>query len=698
MMMKNLIKTLWFILAVTWPSVAMATTNTDTPQWWTAMGSNIIHNKVCIESEQTPWEHCDVADVTIVDNSYACLSISKSPDLVPSNWNVTITCRASDNTKWHDFRIECGNEAWDVLTWYEEAWQSFSRVCHYWDRAAPYNIACYVDDEIPTNPACETTIGYPIPERPCWNGIVDSPLEQCDLGWAYQQLIQCSDESCLSQWNSDYYCLNCAIVYRWNFLYEPVECRYSDTPISVMNNEYVPYRWTLYNKQTQEFTTNEADCRNGRYSDSNKTLLLDDEDSLRCYFVVYNGKNNQDSQYEYRMEPIAEFDEYCRNFDEEYDEQDIFDYFIDTHNWNGDKHPDWLNLNTVNAVTDGHSEREFWEYKLVLQKVEYKVCNKAQGTWEDWVRYWAICEVNFAVTEPYIMQISTFGVSPVWSNNKFLEKYYAMDWEPILTKSDLSNVIRTDNSDYAVDSNVRSKFDEFKNKYESLAVSMSLDSTVKGTRWTNTLRNIFSVEDWRVTAIKKVPGKSIYFLEWNWTLVLSQDKIDYLTTAFTLIVKWMDVEIQWQFLKYAMIVTDKQMSFKDTWPKGNMGCADGWQVVQWIYVALWWFKSANETLRNTNANKKWCPWWWLHVKWVLIWDNIEDITNTKRSQLNSWFNVDSSSLSTNNLEAIEKARMKARRETIIKWASLLIEYSPSLWKTLPPWAEIFTEGLEIYRK
>lgn len=697
MMMKNLIKTLWFILAVAWPSVAMATTNTDTPQWWTAMSSNIIHNKVCIESEQTPWEHCDVADVTIVDDSYACLSISKSPNLVPSNWNVTITCRASDNTKWHNFRIECGNENGDVLTWYEDAWQSFSRVCHYWDRYTPYNVACYVDDEDPTNPACETSIGYSIPVEPCWNGVVDSSIEQCDLWWKSGQMIPCSDSSCTSVGNFSndaYYCLNCAIVHRGNFVYEPAECRYSDTPISVMNNEVVPYWWKLYDKQTQEITSDRSKCKVGYQW---KTLLLDDpnsknlDDRIRCEFAVYNWLHNQTvNSRGYVQDPIDSFTENCINYDEkQIDKKGMFSYFVNTHNWNGSKHPDWANRNSVYARTDGHAGEELWEYKLVLRNVQFKVCDTSKGEWVTTGRYWAICEVNLAITKPYIMQISTFGVNPVWSSNKFLENYYAMDWEPILTKSDLSSVIKTDNSDYAVDSKVGLKFEEFTNKYESLAIELDKNSTIKNSKnRTTTLSNVFGGN---IAKVKKVPGKSIYFLEWNWTLVLSQDKIDYLTTAFTLIVKWMDVEIQWQFLKYAMIVTDKQMLFKDTWPKGNMGCADGWQVVQWIYVASWWFKAADEDLlnNNMNASKLWCPWWWLHVKWVLIWDNIEDISNNKRSQLNSWFNAPN---------AGESVVKKERRETIIKWASLLIEYSPSLRKTLPPWAEIFTEGLEIYRK
>jgi hypothetical protein len=205
------------------------------------------------------------------------------------------------------------------------------------------------------------------------------------------------------------------------------------------------------------------------------------------------------------------------------------------------------------------------------------------------------------------------------------------------------------------------------------------------------LNNIFVAQDGSIKSLKKVPNKSIYFLEWNWTLVLSQDNVDYLTTAFTLIVDWMDVEIQWNFLKYAMIVTKGSMSFKDTgWDSKLMtSCANWWQVVQWIFVANNFVGADDEDLKNDNVNKLWCPWWWLHVKWVLIWSDIDELIESKRSQLNSWFNAPNSS---------DSAIKKAKRDTIIKWASVLIEYSPTLWKTLPPWAEIFTESLEVYRK
>jgi hypothetical protein len=36
-----------------------------------------------------------------------------------------------------------------------------------------------------------------------------------------------------------------------NFVYDPAECLYSDTPISVMDNEIMPFRWRLWLKDDQ---------------------------------------------------------------------------------------------------------------------------------------------------------------------------------------------------------------------------------------------------------------------------------------------------------------------------------------------------------------------------------------------------------------------------------------------------------------
>jgi len=188
-----------------------------------------------------------------------------------------------------------------------------------------------------------------------------------------------------------------------------------------------------------------------------------------------------------------------------------------------------------------------------------------------------------------------------------------------------------------------------------------------------------------VTSVKKVPNQSIYFVKWNWTLKLSKSN-SVVSKAFTIVVDGMDVEIDWSILTNGMIITNETMSFKDS------DCTSWWQVVQWIFIAQKGFKRDGSTL-NQNVNRPRCHWWNLHVKWVLIWSNVNNIVNSKRSQLNSWFETELKYSDTNDSQL-----KKERRNEIFQWASLLIEYNPNVWSKLIPWAEIFTETLDVYKK
>jgi hypothetical protein len=299
--------------------------------------------------------------------------------------------------------------------------------------------------------------------------------------------------------------------------------------------------------------------------------------------------------------------------------------------------------------------------------------------WKKWKRYGAVCEVDFAITKPYMMQVSTFGVNPVATNGeKFLDDYYDMNWKKIIDSTDLKETINTENSDYAISSDARSQMNAFKEKYGKLAVKINKNAV--SSIWLD-VSNIESVS--------KVPNQSIYFIKWNWTLRISQKNLNKKTSAYTLIVEWMDVEVVWDMFVYAMIVAD-HIKFTDAWGSNGARCAEWWQVVQWIFVALNGFK-AWEALRNIDINTKRCARWGLHVKWVLIWNNINNLMNGRRSQLNSCFNV-------NYVWWSDQRIRTDRKKKIMEWAALLIEYSPELWKTLPPWADIFTESLEVYKK
>ena len=638
-----------------------------------------ITNTACIEysSQRWNWKVCDDAIIYLWDQNYACKSLLSSWTAIPiddnGNWSMTFTCKAADGQRASSIVIDC----WNGTTWSATNTNTFTHACNY--RNAEYghefHASCIVNGETPTNPACEKdiTAWYVVPD--CGNGIIE-PGEDCDLKWNYGQPLLIRDylDSYGTIWawqyaNNWYSCKNCKIIKGGNFVYEPAECLYTDTPISIMNNEVLPYRWRLWIKDTQVVEDDNDYCSD-HYGDSKtstkeKTILK--ESSMKCHFAVYNGKNNQDG------DPIMRFVEDC--FNDNFEDYDIYRYFDEYHKTQSD----WAHYNSVFSITNTAAEDEFWEYKIVLERVEYEVCNKTNGEREQGMRYWAVCEVNFAVTRPYVMQISTFGAKPVGTTAwEFLHDFRDIQWEKLLRRTDLADVINTDDSDYEVESNVKAKFDAFKDKYDKLAVKVNLNDVKINSK---SLKNIFGDN---VTEIRKVPNQSIYFIKWNWTLVLEQEKIKTITSAFTIIVEWMDVEVKWNVLQYAMIVAD-HIKFTDIWDSDGR-CAKWWQVVQWIYVALDWFEWW-EKLRNTDAEEERCARWWLHVKWVLIWDWIEDLMDSRRSQLNSWFNV--SSLSSADRE---------RRQKLIEWAAVLIEYNPSLWKTLPPGAEIFTESLEVYRK
>jgi len=536
------------------------------------------------------------------------------------------------------------------------------------------------------NPACEKNIQLWYGLWECWNWILEI-WEDCDL-WNDSSLHSINTPMTINTyldlarttlaWNDQgKQCKKCKVIDNTgNYVYEPAECLYTDTPISVMEEEIVPYWWKLWIKDTQVVEDYNA-CEKAAASyektsvDDEKTLLLNDENHpMKCKFAVYNWEHNQGNG------PIITFEEDC--FNENFGKP-IYRYFDEYHKTSSDgASSEKSKLITTDNTLD------YWEYKLVLEEVEYKYCDKLQWTWKDWQRYGAVCEVNFAVTKPYVMQISTFGANPVAATQpNFLNDFYDMNWNRIIKKTDLEDIISVDNDTYAISYDVNDKFNEFKEKYWKIAVKVNTNRVQVGDKYLN------QIFDGNVHEVKKVPNKSIYFIEWSWTLKLSQDKISKFTSAYTLIVEWMNVEIKWDVLQYAMIVTDKQMTFVDNWPEeGIMSCASGWQVVQWIFVASEWFYWENREY-NRSVYEKRCPRWWLHVKWVLIWDHIEDLMDAKRSQLNSWFNSDDLS---------DQAVLLERRQKIIWWAAVLIEYSPKLWKTLPPWAEIFTESLEVYRK
>ena len=639
----------------------------------------------------------DDYDFEVIDDNpdYACESITSSGSIVElgtnNQWHMRFTCTASDSNP-HTIYIDCGNWRWD--TWYNTS--SFTYNCTYWanDEWLSLAASCIVDWEEPTSPACIKKIWInPGLYWDCGNGIIEA-WEDCDLASARWVSVIITDyldaawtiRAGQFEWN---YCKNCKMITGNNFVYEPAECLYSDTPISVMDEEIMPFWWRLWLKDSQvvgdngcyqdsAYATREksSSSTSSSLSPWDKWTLLK-KSSMYCTFSIYNWTNKL--QWD---SAVTTFRLPCFEWQSAFTSLAIYKYFRDHHqtnnlNW-------WASYATINMLLwwlqNNKKITTYWEYKLVLEKVEYEYCDKTTGKWKPGKRYWAVCEVDFAITKPYMMQVSTFGVNPVWTNwASFLDDYYDMNWKKIIDSTDLKETINTDNTDYAVSSDAKAQMNAFKEKYGKLAVNINK----------NTVTSLWLNQN-EITSVSKVPNQSIYFIKWSWKLTLSQKNLNKnKTSAYTLVVEWMDVEIEWDVFIYAMIVTDWKISFKDWWDS-KYRCQEWWQVVQWIFVALKWFETW-PSLKNTSANEERCARWGLHVKWVLIWKNIENLISNRRSQLNSWFNVDSVGWSA------QKVRTE-RKKKIMEWAALLIEYSPELWKSLPPWADIFTESLEVYRK
>ena len=124
-----------------------------------------------------------------------------------------------------------------------------------------------------------------------------------------------------------------------------------------------------------------------------------------------------------------------------------------------------------------------------------------------------------------------------------------------------------------------------------------------------------------------------------------------------------------------MVLTEWKIRFK------GVDTCNKRQVVKWIFYAGQWL-SRDLVQKNTSlSNNQWCTEWWLTVKWVLIWKWLQGMMDNSRSNLNGWFETSD------------------KKETVMNWASVLIEYSPSVFtkSTMPPGAEDFTTALSIYK-
>ena len=312
----------------------------------------------------------------------------------------------------------------------------------------------------------------------------------------------------------------------------------------------------------------------------------------------------------------------------------------------------------------------FGEYKVALEKINYTLVSKdgkgniireKNKTSDD-----RICEVDFAVTDHYMIQRSPYGIGN--RATKDLKAYKLMKWDSFISDGKLFGTERAVEQDYAPSKELQKQFITFKNKYAKLA------KPVKGKE-----------------GLSKVPGKAIYFYE-------GTQEINALLKGatkqpFTLIAsKGQNLTIKGDLDTNAMIMTQGKITFDATNAcngkpdrKGHAG-----QIVKGIFYAGDGFQSSeHDKLKNTYeklSKGERCNYGNLHIKGVAI-GNLSDVVKARRSELYTWFQGNGGGK--DGGEKVQK---------IINGASVLVDYNPTLRGNLPPGANEFNKALAVYRK
>ena len=496
--------------------------------------------------------------------------------------------------------------------------------------------------------------------------------------------------------------------------------------ISIMKWEVLPFYWNMESQLGFTGTPEEKRQKNADYlkrfftmkcsdvTDQDKIPLREDG-AFQCFFKVYGPAEklgaNSNVVYEFNV-PCVSLDGWMRpNSTDVYSRLKSFvgqnkegffggsklwkagvvnNVFKTLDNWEyptllslssklaisnfGTLNVDFLNrkvLGLPNQLSSQWKEiAQFGEYKIALERVEYKTCNISNN--KDWKQVVnskvhvvdeRVCEVDFAVTDPYLIQKSPYGI---WNKTSTpLDNYKLKNGEsfmgPIFPTSSISDTA------YSVPADTQKLFTTFKNKYSKIAKPLSSNST-----------------------LLKVPWKSIYIYKGSADLnTLFKGAVP--SNPFTLIADG-DITIKDTLYTNAMIMTPEKIIFDAANScNGNVNqYGHAGQMVKGIFYAGKWFGSSwHGALKNTEDNLdrwKWCNYGNLHIKWVAIWD-LSEVVKTRRSELYTWF----------KWTGWGKVWTE-KKDIVINGASVLVEYNPDLWGNLPPGANEFNKVLEVYRK
>ena len=545
------------------------------------------------------------------------------------NGDARFRCSTVGNVTASSISIDCGNGDSDSAT----NVSSYTKTCNY-DESNTENtmdnlprqshVTCKINNS--SNQTCQQSV---IVDQGtfwrCGDGKIEW-YEECD--------VKNMNEDQTYDIGDGQSCRNCRIVENpasvgcfniWN------------ANLSVQENELLPFRWMV----DGDSNTTSTPCNS-----SNQDKIK--AGSLTCTFQIYNMS----------WQAGDDITVPCKNSNN----ATIFNYFS-TVGSSSFTHAYGKYTTTIdNDITNG----VYWEYKIRLAKVNYKYCD---GTdFVQWTPMERVCETNFTVTKPYLIQKSSFGLTPKTTTDLSIQDFYGLDGVPLITSTQLDKIMVINTDTYEWGNTITTMMDNFVTKYSKLAIKYT---TVK------------SEEGNDITAYK-VPGQDIVVFKGNGTLVYTDWWTK--TKPFTVIVDGPNLTINWSITNTNAMFLLNKWDIKISEPTTNR--CEKTQVIKWIFVTKNNFV-AGDDLTNNDTNKQWCPYGWLDVQWILIWNNIDALVTSRRSQLNHWF------ITSGPSDAIIQAN---RRNEIFNGASVLIEYSPSLWSALPPGASEFTKALDIYKQ
>jgi len=173
----------------------------------------------------------------------------------------------------------------------------------------------------------------------------------------------------------------------------------------------------------------------------------------------------------------------------------------------------------------------FGEHKVVLERVDYQYCDNNQNFIPNPQRVDRVCEVNFAVTRPYLVQKSAFSNTPQTTSIN-LNNFYTMNGSQISSLTDLASIMVLNESNYTINPNTNLLMHDFVSKYKQLAVTVN-PSTIS-----NLLSNANNIK------VSKVPGQQIYIFESQGATQITLKQMTSFTTPFTMIVDGMDLIVE----------------------------------------------------------------------------------------------------------------------------------------------------------